>query len=151
MEKIHQSGKVKSIGLSNHLVHHMEELLREATIVPVVNQIELHPILPRRSGGLLQSENIIVQSWSPLGGSKIPLMQEDTLKEIGRKYDKSPAQVVLRLNVDRDLWSFQIIQYAATKENIAIFDFQLTAEDIALIDKLNKDYRTGIHPDKISF
>lgn len=79
-------------------------------------------------------------------------MQEDTLKEIGRKYDKSPAQVVLRWNVDR---GFVVIPKSSNmqrqKENIAIFDFQLTAEDIALIDKLNKDYRTGIHPDKISF
>jgi len=153
MEKIHQSGKVKSIGLSNHLVHHMEELLREATIVPVVNQIELHPYLTQKEVvDYCNQKNIIVQSWSPLGGNKIPLMQEDTLKEIGRKYDKSPAQVVLRWNVDR---GFVVIPKSSNmqrqKENIAIFDFQLTAEDIALIDKLNKDYRTGIHPDKISF
>lgn len=153
MEKIYQSGNVKSIGLSNHLVHHIEELLQEATILPVVNQIELHPYLTQKEVvEYCNKKNIVVQSWSPLGSSKIPLLQENTLKEIGRKYHKSPAQVVLRWNVER---GFVVIPKSSDaqrqKENIAIFDFQLTAEEIALIDMLNKDFRTGIHPDEISF
>lgn len=153
MEQIYQSEKAKSIGLSNHLVHHMEELLQEATIVPAVNQMELHPYLTQKEVvDYCSRRGIVVESWSPLGSSKIPLLQEETLKEIGRKYDKSPAQVVLRWNVERGFVAIpKSSDVHRQKENMAIFDFQLTAEEIALIEMLNKDYRTGIHPDKISF
>lgn len=153
MEQIYQSGKAKSIGLSNHLVHHIEELLQKATIVPAVNQVELHPYLTQKElVDYCSWKGIVVESWRTLGSGKVHFLEEETLKEIGRKYDKTPAQVVLRWNLDRGLVVIaRSSDFHRQKENLAIFDFQLTSEDLALIDMLNKDYRTGFHPDEITF
>lgn len=153
MEQIYQSEKAKSIGLSNHLVHHIEELLQKATIVPAVNQVELHPYLTQKElVDYCSRKGIVVESWRTLGSGKVHFLEEETLKEIGRKYDKTPAQVVLRWNLDRGLVVIaRSSDFHRQKENLAIFDFQLTSEDLALIDMLNKDYRTGFHPDEITF
>jgi len=153
MEQICHSGRARAIGVSNHLIHHLEALLREATIVPAVNQMELHPYLNQKEVVKYGSERgILPESWSPLGSSKIPLLQDETLRLIGAKYDKSPAQVVLRWNVDKGFVAIPKSSDAARqKENIRIFDFQLTGEEIGQIDALNRNYRTGLHPDKIAF
>ena len=153
MEQIFHSGRARSIGLSNHLVHHMEELLREAAIMPAVNQMELHPYLTQKDVvAYCKRKEIITEAWSPLGSSKIPLLQEEKLKDIGEKYGKSSAQVVLRWNVEHGFVAIPKSSVAHRQiENIDIFDFQLTTEEMSQIDALNRDYRTGIHPDKISF
>lgn len=153
MEEIYHSGRARAIGLSNHLIHHMEALLREATVVPAVNQMELHPYLSQEEvGGYCRRNDILPESWSPLGSSKIPLLQDETLRIMGVKYDKSPAQVVLRWNVDKGFVAIPKSSDATRqKENIHIFDFQLTAVEIGQIDALNKGHRTGAHPDKIVF
>lgn len=153
MEQIFHSGRARSIGLSNHLVHHLEELLQEATILPAVNQMELHPYLTQKEVvAYCSRKGIVSESWSPLGSSKIALLDEETLRVIGKKYDKSPAQVVLRWNVEKGFVAIpKSSDVHRQKENISIFDFQLTTEEISQIDALNRDYRTGIHPDEISF
>src|SRR5690606_25022795 len=97
MEQIYRSGKVRSIGLSNHLVHHMEDILEDASIVPAVNQMELHPYLTQKDVvPYCNRKGIVSEAWSPLGSNKIPLLQEEVLMVIGNKYNKTPAQVVLR-------------------------------------------------------
>lgn len=153
MERIFDSGKTRSIGVSNHLVHHIDELLQEATIVPAVNQMELHPCLTQNDVVKYCSrKGIVPVAWSPLGRNNIALLEEETLVTIGKKYEKSPAQVILRWNVDKGIVVVpKSSDSQRQKENIAIFDFQLTTEEINQIDALNRDYRTGIHPDKISF
>lgn len=153
MEQIFHAGRARAIGLSNHLVHHMEELLQEATVMPVVNQMELHPYLTQNEVvAYCERKEIVTEAWSPLGSSKIPLLQEEKLKEIGEKYDKSPAQVVLRWNVDHGHVAIPKSSDAHRQiENIDIFDFQLTTAEMNQIDALNRGYRTGIHPDEISF
>lgn len=153
MEQIYRAGRARAIGLSNHLIHHIAELLREATIMPAVNQMELHPYLNQKEiVTYCSGKGILPESWSPLGSSKIPLLQDETLQLLGAKYDKSPAQVVLRWNIDKGFVAIPKSSDATRqKENIQIFDFLLTDEEISQIDALNKDHRTGAHPDNISF
>ncbi|MCE5205526.1 MAG: aldo/keto reductase [Porphyromonadaceae bacterium] len=153
MEQLFHSGKTRSIGVSNHLVHHIEELLRDASIMPTVNQMELHPCLTQKDVvAYCNRKGIVPVSWSPLGRNNIALLENEKLATIGEKYGKSPAQVILRWNVDKGFVTIPKSSDARRqKENLAIFDFQLTAEEISQIDALNRDHRTGFHPDKISF
>ena len=153
MEKIYASDKAKAIGLSNHLQHHLEEILDEANVLPAVNQVEMHPYVVLNDLVDFCEENAIVcEAWSPLGSSKVPLLEEKILREIGDKYGKSPAQVVLRWNIERGVVA---IPKSSNKErqaaNLDIFDFKLKPEDVQLINSLDKNYRTGIHPDEIGF
>ncbi|MDO5666098.1 MAG: aldo/keto reductase [Bacteroidia bacterium] len=153
MEKIYASDKAKAIGLSNHLLHHLEEILDEANVLPTVNQVEMHPYVVLDDLVDFCADNTIVcEAWSPLGSNKAPLLEEKILKEIGEKYGKSPAQVVLRWNIERGVVA---IPKSSNKErqaaNLNIFDFKLTPEDVQLINSLDKNYRTGIHPDEIGF
>lgn len=153
MEKIYSSGKVKAIGLSNHLIHHMEEVLQIAEITPVVNQMELHPYLVQKDvTDFCRKHNIVPEAWSPLGSSKVPLLKDEILIHIGAKYGKTPSQVVLRWNIQKGVVA---IPKSSSKErqaeNIDIFDFELTNEEIKQIDILDKDHRTGYHPDYIEF
>src|SRR5690554_1069682 len=153
MEKIYESGKVRAIGLSNHLVHHMEEVLKTATISPVVNQVEMHPYLIQEDViGYCSKYNIVPEAWSPLGSSKVPILKDEVLIWIGGKYGKSPAQVVLRWNIQKGIVAIpKSSNEERQAENLNIFDFELTEEEIKQIDKLNKVYRTGAHPDEIEF
>lgn len=151
MEKIHATGLVKAIGVSNHLEHHLEKVLSVATIKPVANQIEMHPYLPL--DGLVEycrERDIVCEAWSPIGSNKIPLLDEPVLKEIGDKYSKSPAQVILRWDIERGVVA---IPKSGNKQrqadNINIFDFELTKEEVEQISSLNRNYRTGAHPDEI--
>lgn len=153
MEKIYSSGKVKAIGISNHLINHMEEVLEVAEITPAVNQMELHPYLVQKDvADFCRKHNIVPEAWSPLGSSKVPLLQDEVLIWIGGKYGKSPAQVVLRWNLQKGVVA---IPKSSSKErqaeNLNIFDFELTDEEISQIDKLDKNHRTGAHPDQIQF
>lgn len=153
MEKIYASGKAKAIGVSNHLKHHLEDILEVANVPPAANQVEIHPyVVLNDLVDFCAEYNIICEAWSPLGSNKVPLLEEKILKGIGEKYGKSPAQVVLRWNVERGVIA---VPKSSDKErqaaNLDIFDFRLTPEDIQLISSLDKNYRTGIHPDEIEF
>lgn len=153
MEKIHATGNTKSIGVSNHLKHHLEKVLEVATIIPVANQIENHPYLVLNDLISFCKENdIVCEAWSPLGSSKVPLLEESILMEIGNKYKKSTAQIVLRWNIDRGVVAIPKSANANRQAaNLDIFDFELTKEDINKINSLNKDYRTGMNPDDMEF
>lgn len=97
-------------------------------------------------------KGIVSEAWSPLGSNKIPLLQEEVLMVIGNKYNKTPAQVVLRWNVDKGIVVIPKSSDALRqKENLGIFDFQLTSDEIGQIDALDQNYRTGVHPDRIAF
>lgn len=153
MEVIYASGKAKAIGLSNHLVHHIEEVLSETSVVPAVNQIELHPYLTQQSVvDFCKQKGIQVQAWSPLGSNKMPLLQDKLLDKIAEKHGKSPAQVVLRWNLQNGVVAIpKSSDSKRQKENIKVFDFTLSASEITLINALDKNHRTGIHPDEIEF
>ena len=153
MEAIHRSGRARSIGLSNHLIHHVEEVLKEATVAPVVNQVELHPYLLQDDlATYCREHGIELQAWSPLGSNKIPLLGEQVLKEIGDRYNKSPAQIVLRWHLDKGVVPIPKSSLPnRQEENLQVFDFQLRGEEVDRIDTLNRGHRTGMHPDQIEF
>lgn len=153
MEKIYASDKAKAIGLSNHLQHHLEEILDEANVLPTVNQVEMHPYVVLDDLVEFCTDNTIVcEAWSPLGSSKIELLEESILKGIGEKYGKTAAQVVLRWNIEREVIAIPKSSNGERQAaNLNIFDFKLTSEEVQLINSLDKNYRTGIHPDEIGF
>lgn len=153
MEKIYQSQKTRAVGVCNYQENHLQEVLNLKSLVPAVNQIELHPYLSQEPMVEFATQhNIFVESWSPLCSNKNNLLEEPVLNEIGQKYMKTAAQVVLRWNIERGL--IVIPKSSNPKrqaENLDIFDFELTAEDMQKIDALNKDQRVGPHPDEVGF
>ena len=151
MEELYQKGKIRAIGVSNFLIKHFEAFLPECKVKPAVNQIEFHP-------GLVQPEllayceknQIRPEAWSPIMKGRvndIPL-----LKEIAEKYKKTPVQIVLRWDIQKGVVT---IPKSVTPErifsNADIFDFELTGEEIAWIDRLDKNQRMGFHPDELIF
>jgi len=158
MEKIYKSGRAKAIGVSNFHGHHIEDIKKVWSVVPAMNQIELHPRLTQKP--LLKAcadHGIAPQSWSPLGGIRPGEQREGMLKEpvlvaIGKKYGKSAAQVILRWNIDLGIVAIpKSVTPSRIAENIDIFDFELTKDDIAAIDAINIDARFGPDPDNFGF
>lgn len=153
LEKIYKSGKAKSIGVSNFQQHHLEDIKKVWSVVPAVNQVELHPSLTQEP--LLKyctEHNIILESWSPLGAGKNNSLKNETIVSIGEKYGKTPAQVILRWNIDRGIITIpKSVTPSRIKENIDIFDFELTESEIEAINSINTDERVGADPDNFSF
>ena len=153
LEKIYKSGRAKSIGVSNFKEHHIEELKKVWSVVPVLNQIEMHPELTQKE--LLEycvKNDIAPQSWSPLGASKNNLLSKEELIKIGEKYGKTAAQVILRWNMDIGVITIpKSVTPSRIKDNINIFDFELTKDEIKIIDGLNKNSRVGADPDTFTF
>ncbi|MQS75697.1 aldo/keto reductase [Companilactobacillus halodurans] len=155
MEDLYKAGKIRAIGVSNFKAHHIEQLMKNATIAPMVDQIETHPYLQETDlHEYLQSKNIAHESWSPLGAGLNKVIDNPVIKELADKYQKSPAQIVLRWHIQRG----EIIIPKSTheeriKENIDIFDyhFDLTPEDMNKIAELDSDQRVGADPDDTDF
>ncbi len=149
-EKIRADGRAKSIGVSNFLPEHLEKLISETSVVPAVNQIELHPHLQQRASREFHAEQgIATEAWSPLGQGK-GLLEVPAIVAIAQKHGRTPAQVVLR-------WHIQLgnvvipksVTPSRIKENIDVFGFELDPEDMAAISALNEDRRLG--PDPATF
>jgi diketogulonate reductase-like aldo/keto reductase len=151
MEEIYASGRAKAIGVSNFHQHHIEDLMTEAKIAPMVDQIELHPTLtqePLRK--YLNENNIAVEAWSPLGQGN--LLDTPLLVEIGEKYQKSAAQVIIRWHLQNDIIVIpKSVHENRIKENFDVFDFELTEEEIQAINGLNQNKRFGSDPDNFDF
>jgi len=147
MEEIYQSGRAKSIGVSNFLVHHLEDLLAECHIVPSVNQVEFHPFLVQPE--LLkfcQSHKIQVEAWSPLMSGQIFTVQ--AVQSLAEKYQRTPAQIALRWDLQHEVVTIPKSTHPhRIAENSQIFDFELSQEDMNLLDALDEGKRTGPHPD----
>jgi len=144
--KLKEEGRARSIGVSNFQVAHLQRLFDETGVVPAVNQIELHPRFQQKELREFHARHgIATESWSPLGQGT--LIQDENLAAIARKHGKTPAQVIIRWHLDSGLI---VIPKSATpariRENFAVLDFGLDAEDMRLIEKL--DDRSGrIGPD----
>ncbi len=151
MEKIYQSGRAKAIGVSNFLVHHLEDILSASQVVPSVNQVEFHPFLLQPD--LLkfcQSHEIQVEAWSPLMQGQI--ITEKTHQELAEKYHKTPAQIVLRWDLQHEVVTIPKSTHAnRIAENAQIFDFELTQGDMELLDALDQGKRVGPDPDTFTF
>jgi 2,5-diketo-D-gluconate reductase A len=147
MEKLKNEGLVRSIGVCNFHTHHIDEILKVAEHKPVLNQVELHPWLTQDA--LLEydtSHKIVTQAWSPLARGKI--LEEEMLATLGAKHGKSVAQVVLRWHIQRGV---AVIPKSNSKdritENINVFDFELSDQEMAAISALNSGFRTGVDPE----
>lgn len=151
MEEIYESGRAKAIGVSNFHQHHIEELMTTAKIKPMVDQIELHPTLTQVDlRDYLAGEGIAVEAWSPLGQGKI--LQNPTLVEIGKKHNKTAAQVIIRWHLQSDIIVIpKSVHEERIKENYDVFDFELNDEEIGQINALNIDERLGADPDNFDF
>ncbi|MFE9440282.1 aldo/keto reductase [Streptomyces sp. NPDC006602] len=149
-EKLLADGRVRAIGVSNFLPEHLERLIAETSVIPAVNQIELHPHLQQHVSREYHAEQgIATEAWSPLGQGK-GLLEVPAIVAIAQKHGRTPAQVVLR-------WHLQVgnvvipksVTASRIKENIEVFDFSLDTEDLAAISALNEDRRLG--PDPATF
>jgi 2,5-diketo-D-gluconate reductase A len=148
LEEFYRDGRARSIGVSNFQPHHLRRLHQECEITPAVNQIEVHPYLTQEDVRAFCGEHqIAIEAWSPLarGGD---LLSDPTVVSIAKRAGKTPAQVVLRWHIERgDIVFPKSVTPARVKENIDIFDFELSGEDVEAITALNKDQRTGPDPD----
>ncbi|HEX7268006.1 MAG TPA: aldo/keto reductase [Streptosporangiaceae bacterium] len=148
LEEFYREGRARSIGVSNFQPHHLRRLEAECEVPPAVNQIEVHPYLTQAEVRAYCAEHrIAVEAWSPLarGGE---LLSEPAIVSIAGRVGKSPAQVVLRWHIERgDIVFPKSVTPSRIKENIDIFDFELSAEDVAAISALNRNQRTGPDPD----
>lgn len=151
LEKLYKDGRVRAIGVSNFHVHHLEDLLGEAEIVPMVNQIEYHPHLTQAPvHEFCKKHHIQMEAWSPL--KQGVLLTEPTIVELAEKYGKTPAQIILRWDLQMEVVTIpKSVKEARIIENASIFDFELTSEDMARITALNKDERIGADPDNFNF
>lgn len=151
MEEIYASGKVKAIGVSNFHAHHLKDLMSDGTIVPAVNQIELHPYLNQQElRAFCKEKGIVVEAWSPLGQGKV--LQNKVLGELAEKYKKTTAQIILRWDLQHDIVTIpKSVNKNRIIENGSIFDFELSDEDMAKIDTLNENERFGSNPDTFDF
>ncbi|MGI5438923.1 aldo/keto reductase [Streptomyces shenzhenensis] len=146
-EKLYGDGRVRAIGVSNFLPEHLERLIAETSVIPAVNQIELHPHLQQHAAREYHAEQgIATEAWSPLGQGK-GLLEVPAIVAIAQKHNRTPAQVVLRWHVQ--LGSVVIpksVTPSRIRENIEVFDFSLDTEDLAAISALNEDRRLGPDP-----
>jgi len=159
LETLLADGKVRAIGVSNFMAEHLTRLLERATVVPAVNQIECHPYFAQREVQEFGAEHgILTQAWSPIGGitfyrggSRGSTLEDPVIGDVARAHGKSPAQVMLR-------WGLQHGRSVIPKstkpnriaENIDVFDFELSAEEMAAIDSLDTARRGGPEPDAIT-
>lgn len=151
MEEIYASGRAKAIGVSNFHEHHLLDLLETAQIVPMVDQIELHPTLTQESlRKFLASHDIAVEAWSPLGQGKI--LSAPLFQELATKYQKTPAQLIIRWHLQRDTIVIpKSVHQARINENFDVFDFEISETDMEKINAMNKDERFGPDPDHFNF
>ncbi|WP_422659603.1 aldo/keto reductase [Paenibacillus sp. EC2-1] len=151
LETLYKEGKVKAIGVSNFQMHHLEDLLQDAEIIPVINQVEFHPFLTQKDLlSYTKEQNIQLEAWSPLMQGQ--LLDNEVLKGIADAHNKSIAQVILRWDLQHGVITIP----KSTKEhriieNASVFDFELTLEEMEQIDALNQDHRVGPDPDNFDF
>ncbi len=159
LETLLEQGRVRAIGVSNFMVRHLADLLETATVVPAVNQIELHPYFQQRQVQAFDAEHgILTQAWSPIGGITFyrdgahnSTLEDPTIVTIAGAHSKSPAQVMLRWHLQQG----RSVIPKSTKahriaENFDVFDFELSSDELAAIDALDTDERGGPEPEDIT-
>ncbi|UYZ22996.1 aldo/keto reductase [Mesobacillus jeotgali] len=151
LEQLYKDGRVRAIGVSNFHVHHLKDLMADSEIKPMVNQVEYHPHLAQTE--LLEfckAEGIQMEAWSPLKQGE--LLSEPTIVEIAEKHKKSPAQVILRWDLQNEVVTIpKSVKEHRIIENADIFDFELSAQDMDRLNSLNKNERVGPDPDNFDF
>lgn len=148
MEELYLEGKIKVIGVANFEVQHLERLMKQSKITPMINQIETHPEFPQDElHNYLAKHKILHEAWAPLGQGNKELFNNTVLKEIATNHKKTVAQVILRWHIQRGVI---IIPKSSNpkriKENIQLFDFELSIEEMEKISKLNTGKRYSHSP-----
>ncbi|MFD1172280.1 aldo/keto reductase [Oceanobacillus picturae] len=151
LEKLYKDGRVKAIGVCNFNIDHLERLLDECEVVPVINQVECHPYLQQAElKDFCDKHNIYLEAWSPLmqGGE---VLNNSVVTNIAEKYNKTPAQVILRWHLQ---YNNVVIPKSVTpsriEENFNVFDFKLSAQDLENIKGLDRNERKGAEPSEMN-
>lgn len=151
LEELYEEGKIKAIGVSNFMVHHLEALLETAKIVPMVNQIEFHPGFTQ--DGVVEyckEKGIAVEAWSPIGSGR--LLENELLAKIAAKYGKSVAQICIRFCLQNDVLPLpKSVTPSRIKGNFDVLDFTLSDEDMAAIAGMDICGYSGFDPDSVEF
>ncbi|RFA19878.1 aldo/keto reductase [Subtercola boreus] len=149
LEKIQADGLARSIGVSNFHTHHLDRLAAEASVVPSVNQVELHPWLPQAElRAYDDAHGIVTEAWSPLARGRV--LENVVLDRLAAKYGTTPAQIVIRWHVQLgNVVIPKSVTPSRIASNIDVFGFELDADDLALISKLESGERTGRDPDDV--
>jgi diketogulonate reductase-like aldo/keto reductase len=150
-EKLYRDGRVKSIGVSNFLEHHLRALLDEAEIVPTIDQIEFHPgQMQSKTVSFCKSNGILVQAWSPLGTGR--MLNNPILTEIALKYGKSVAQLCIRWVLQNGALPLpKSVTPSRIQENADVFDFEISDADMQIINSMPYFGGSGLNPDTITF
>jgi diketogulonate reductase-like aldo/keto reductase len=159
LETLLGDGKVRAIGVSNFMVDHLTTLLDNASVVPAVNQIEVHPYFAQKEVQALNADHgILTQAWSPIGGitfyrdgQHTSTLQDPTIGDIAKAHGKTPAQVMLRWHLQQGRSVIpKSTNPARIAENIDVFDFELSSDELAAIDALDTGKRGGPEPEAIT-
>ncbi len=151
LETLYKEGRVRAIGVSNFQIHHLEDLMKDAEIKPMVNQVEYHPRLTQIDLKAFCHQNgIQLEAWSPLMQGQ--LLDNPILQEIANKHNKSIAQVIIRWDLQNGVVTIpKSIREHRIIENSNVFDFELTREEMERINELNQNLRVGPDPDNFDF
>ncbi|MBK5462193.1 aldo/keto reductase [Peribacillus butanolivorans] len=151
LETLYKEGKVKAIGVSNFQIHHLKDVIKDAEVKPMVNQVECHPRLTQKEvQAFCKEQGIQLEAWSPLMQGE--LLDNEVLQEIATKHGKSVAQVILRWDLQNGIVTIpKSTKEHRIVENSSVFDFELTEEDMNRISELNQNHRVGPDPDNFDF
>jgi 2,5-diketo-D-gluconate reductase A len=149
LEQLHHDGLAHAIGVSNFQPEHLQRILDEGTVVPAINQVELHPAFQQRALRAFQEPlGILTEAWGPLGQGKYELSELPGLGAIAAAHGKSIQQIVLRWHIQEGHIVFpKTARRERLEENLSIFDIELTSEDMAALAAMDADRRVGTHPD----
>ena len=150
-EQLYADGRIRAIGVSNFLQHHLEDLLGDAQVVPMVNQLEFHPWLVQPALlAYCRQHQIQYEAWSPLMQGK--LFEQDIVNDLAKKYGKSPGQIAVRWDLQKGVVTIpKSVKREHILSNADVFDFELSAADVAYIDGLDRQQRIGPDPDTFNF
>ncbi len=150
LEKLYADGKVRAIGVSNFLPHHLQDLMNDFDVVPAVDQVEWHPfVFQKELYEFCKAKGIQQEAWSPLTRGKF--LDDPVIGKIAEAHDKSPAQVLLRWDLQHGVVTIpKSVHQERIIENSQIFDFELSADEMTRLDGLDSDTRIGPHPDQMS-
>ena len=153
MQELYAQGRMRAIGVSNFERNHLTELLEQTDVLPAVDQVESSPTFPNQDLiDFCHGKDIAVEAWSPLGGTGGNLLTDQRLLDIGEKYGKSSAQVVLRWDLQRDGIPLpNAVHRTLIMQNIHVFDFELDESEMQLISSLDTGKRNGADPNNFDF
>lgn len=153
MQELYAQGRMRAIGVSNFERNHLTELLEQTDVLPAVDQVESSPTFPNQDLiDFCHGKDIAVEAWSPLGGTGSNLLTDQRLLDIGEKYGKSSAQVVLRWDLQRGVIPLpKSVHSTRIMQNIHVFDFELDESEMQLISSLDTGKRNGADPNNFDF